>query len=372
MKTKALTAAQIAMLAQRLSETPIEPATSAKKAGDTFARLLAARIGDERAARAFTSIMTADTFDQAEARLTLVLDYGNSDPAGEAIVGPADELKAAPAPVVGKRKVIFIQAQSGALPQAPDFSKPTHARFRAKLVQIVALAEAGDIAALQAFEINPVSSKGPCSSQQEIHRDLRDAKLGEVVVEGGPGPVLHDAAERVHLHVFAGLGMLAPHQLQLAVHHFDQRVGTIEDAQRGLALDVTGQDDVVMRDPRQREAAHRPPFAGADSGGSAEGDGGQQVQHTLVLLDDHRPLGDALEAEQSDLAKAGVEVGQDVDGLRHLGQRVTASVKGIADQGHGMLRGCEGDQTPSRAMMPTVASWAILALILAASLTVPS
>ena len=53
MKTKALTAAQIDTLAQRLSETQIEPATSAKKAGDHFARLLAARIGAERAALAF-------------------------------------------------------------------------------------------------------------------------------------------------------------------------------------------------------------------------------------------------------------------------------------------------------------------------------
>ena len=52
MKTKALTAAQIDTLAQRLSETPFEPATSAKKAGDNLARLLAARIGDERAALA--------------------------------------------------------------------------------------------------------------------------------------------------------------------------------------------------------------------------------------------------------------------------------------------------------------------------------
>ena len=65
MKTKALTAAQIDTLAQRLSETPIEPATSAKKAGDSFARLLAAKIGAERAALAFTSIMTAETWDQA-------------------------------------------------------------------------------------------------------------------------------------------------------------------------------------------------------------------------------------------------------------------------------------------------------------------
>ena len=161
MKTKALTAAQIDTLAQRLSETPIEPATSAKRAGDNFARLLAARIGAERAALAFTSIMTADTVEQAEARLTLVLDYGNTEPAGEPIP--------APTAVVGKRKAILDQAQTGALPQPPDFSKPTHARFRTKLAQIVALAEAGDIAALQAFEINPVSSSPKAMAR---YRDL--------------------------------------------------------------------------------------------------------------------------------------------------------------------------------------------------------
>ena len=169
MKTKALTAAQIDTLAQRLSETPIEPATSAKKAGDNFARLLAARIGDERAALAFTSIMTADTFEQTEARLTLVLDHGNPDPAGEPITATEEEPKAAPAPVIGKRQAIRDQAHSGALPQPPDFSKPTHARFRAKLAQIVALAEVGDIAGLQAFEINPVSSSPKAMAR---YRDL--------------------------------------------------------------------------------------------------------------------------------------------------------------------------------------------------------
>jgi hypothetical protein len=169
MKTKALTAPQINTLAQRLSETPIEPATSAKKAGDNFARLLAARIGDERAALAFTSIMTAETSDQAEARLTLVLDYGNPDPAGAPITAAEKEPKAAPAPVIGKRQAIQDQAETGALPAAPDFSKPTHARFRAKLAQIVALAEAGDIAGLQAFEINPVSSSPKAMAR---YRDL--------------------------------------------------------------------------------------------------------------------------------------------------------------------------------------------------------
>jgi hypothetical protein len=142
MKTKPLTAAQIDTLAQRLSETPIAPSTSAKKAGDNLARLLAAQIGNDRAALAFTSIMTAATAEQAE----------------EAII-----------PVIGKRQAILDQAQSGVLPQAPDFSKPTHARFRTKLAQIVALAEAGDMEALQAFEINPVSSSPKAMAR---YRDL--------------------------------------------------------------------------------------------------------------------------------------------------------------------------------------------------------
>ncbi len=173
MKLKPLTAAQIDMLAQRLCETPITPSVSAKKAGDTLAQLLVAGIGTDRAARAFTSVMTAATFEQAEARLTLVLDYGNTEPADDAADGivpaPADQLVTAIAPAIGKRKAILDQAQTGALPQAPDFSKPTHARFRTKLAQIVALAEAGDIAGLQAFEINPVSSSPKAMAR---YRDL--------------------------------------------------------------------------------------------------------------------------------------------------------------------------------------------------------
>ncbi len=169
MKTKALTAAQIDTLAQRLSDTPIEPATSAKKAGDNFARLLTARIGAERAALAFTSIMTADTADQAEARLTLVLEYGNNEPFAEASPAVTEEPKAVIAPVIGKRQAVVDLAQSGTLPKVPDFSKPTHARFRTKLAQIVVLAEAGDVVALQALEINPVSSSPKAMAR---YRDL--------------------------------------------------------------------------------------------------------------------------------------------------------------------------------------------------------
>jgi hypothetical protein len=179
MKTKALTAAQIDTLAQRLSETPVVASTSAKKAGDNLARLLAAQIGNDRAARAFTSIMTAATADQAEARLTLVLDYGNTEQVGEA-APETGEPKAATAPVIGKRQAILDQAQSGVLPQAPDFSKPTHARFRAKLAKVVALADAGDIEALRSFEINPVSS-----SPKAIAR-YRDLCVVAIAAQMGP------------------------------------------------------------------------------------------------------------------------------------------------------------------------------------------
>ncbi len=164
--------------------------------------------------------------------------------------------------------------------------------------------------------------------------------------------------------------MLAAHEEQLAVHHLDEGISRVERTQRGLSLDVGGQDHVIMWDPRQGEGPHGPAFPGADRGRAAEGDGGQEAQDALVLFDDDGPLADPFEAEEADLGKAGVEVGQDVDGLRHLGQRIAASVEGIADEGHGDAPGDKGDQTPSRAMMPTAASWVILAAILVPSSTV--
>ena len=72
-------------------------------------------------------------------------------------------------PQTGKRKAIIEQAQAGALPAALDFSKPTHARFRAKLARLVALAKAGDVEGLNAIEINPVSTS---PKAMERYRDL--------------------------------------------------------------------------------------------------------------------------------------------------------------------------------------------------------
>lgn len=60
-------------------------------------------------------------------------------------------------------------AQRGELPVIPDFSAETHKRFRNKLAQVAALVEAGDVAALKAFEINPVSSSPKAIAR---YRDL--------------------------------------------------------------------------------------------------------------------------------------------------------------------------------------------------------
>jgi len=72
-------------------------------------------------------------------------------------------------PKTGKFKAIIDQAHAGALPAAPDFSKPTHARFRAKLARLVALAEAGDVEGLKAVTINPVSTSPKAMAR---YRDL--------------------------------------------------------------------------------------------------------------------------------------------------------------------------------------------------------
>lgn len=58
----------------------------------------------------------------------------------------------------GKRAQAEADAAAGIIPAAPDFSAETHKPYRGKLAQLVELVEAGDIAKLRAFPINPYSS----------------------------------------------------------------------------------------------------------------------------------------------------------------------------------------------------------------------
>ena len=100
-----------------------------------------------------------------QGRSTLVPDAYRPGTTAEA--APPKPTASKPAP--GKRAAILEAVQRGELPPAPDFSAETHKRFRPKLAQVVALAEAGDIAGLKAFEINPVSSSPKAIAK---YRDL--------------------------------------------------------------------------------------------------------------------------------------------------------------------------------------------------------
>jgi len=81
---------------------------------------------------------------------------------------PAPDAKAQ-SRAVGKRAAIEEAARNGELPAPPDFSAPTHARFRNKLARLVELAKAGDIDGLKAMAINPVSSSPKAMAR---YRDL--------------------------------------------------------------------------------------------------------------------------------------------------------------------------------------------------------
>jgi hypothetical protein len=76
---------------------------------------------------------------------------------------------------LGKRATIEAAACEGKLPEPPDFSAPTHTRFRNKLASVVELAKAGDLKGLQAFQINPVSSSPKAIAR---YRDLCIVALG--------------------------------------------------------------------------------------------------------------------------------------------------------------------------------------------------
>lgn len=59
---------------------------------------------------------------------------------------------------IGKRAQLVADAEAGILPPVPDFSANTHARFRPKLAELVALVAAKDIHGLKVFHINPIST----------------------------------------------------------------------------------------------------------------------------------------------------------------------------------------------------------------------
>lgn len=188
-----LSAVQINGLAQRLSEAPLGRSASVAAAAERFERLLAAKIGADRAPKAIKAILTAPGFETSEGRLVAEIDACEPDApvepapppvAPEPAVEPATiaEGEPAAAPSAPRRRRdadIEAKARQGELPPPPDFSAPTHARFRAKLAALVELAGRADAPGLRAMAINPVSSSPKALAR---YRDL--AVLAIEVQEG--------------------------------------------------------------------------------------------------------------------------------------------------------------------------------------------
>ena len=183
------TATQINRLAQRLSEAPLGRSASVAAAAERFERLLATKIGADRAPKAIKSILTAPGFETAEGRLVAEIDACEAaaappdapeqahepatiaDPQSAATAESIVEaIPAAPSAPRRRRDAdIEAKARQGELPPPPDFSAPTHARFRAKLAALVELAGKADATGLRAIPINPVSSSPKALAR---YRDL--------------------------------------------------------------------------------------------------------------------------------------------------------------------------------------------------------
>ena len=82
-------------------------------------------------------------------------------PKGRHSPAPAPQARAkakrpatAPSKPSGKRAAMLASALAGKLPAPPDFAAATHARFRPKLAEVIALAKAGDVEGLAAWTPN--------------------------------------------------------------------------------------------------------------------------------------------------------------------------------------------------------------------------
>lgn len=181
-----LTATEINRLAQRLRQPTLGRSASAAAAAERFQRLLATKIGPDRAVDATRSILAAHGFETAEGRLVVEIEGDTpdmvdepapaADPAHVVIANSAAVKKPATAPAAEpnpqRRRhdaAHEAKARQGELPPPPDFSAPTHARFRGKLEGLTALTERGDAKALCAITINPVSSSPKALAR---YRDL--------------------------------------------------------------------------------------------------------------------------------------------------------------------------------------------------------
>ena len=191
----ALSAREVSMLTAEITGGGFKRSNSRDVAVKRFAKILADQIGEEDALARVDAILGAGSFEQAQGMLAGLLkarERGASTSTGASAGVPpvptvaakkVDKTKAFQARAMprGKRAEVQAAAARGELPAKPDFSAPTHARFRKKLDQVVAMAEAGDIEGLRAFEIKPAST-----SPKAIMR-YRDLAITALEARAGKG-----------------------------------------------------------------------------------------------------------------------------------------------------------------------------------------
>lgn len=129
-------------------------------------------------------------------------DIATTKPAAKQVAGQvAEQLaktkKPAKAPAPAPR--------TGRLPKAPDFSAATHARYRKKLAEVVALAKAGNLKALKALVI-PTYSSSPRAM----------ARYRDAVVE-----ILLDPSRPGEAAIIAGADLGAGYSAALAAANID-------------------------------------------------------------------------------------------------------------------------------------------------------
>jgi hypothetical protein len=178
---KNLSASDITKLTCMIDGQPRGRLATTAKTVDRLRKTLADAIGNPLADSVIDRAMVCETYGGAEAILKGTFKVGTgAAPAATIIPTPPPAAASWPTPAAAtQRRRISITAaaeaaKGGTLPTPPDFAAPTNARFRTKLEGLIALAERGDIDALRAFAINPVSSSPKALAR---YRDLCIAAL---------------------------------------------------------------------------------------------------------------------------------------------------------------------------------------------------
>ena len=172
-----LSASDLTKLTVLIDGQPRGRLATITKTVERLTKTLAEALGDpDAAAKVLDRALTFETFGGAEAILKAALKGKTADEPVPVEAGQTGAPEtAAPALTSDaqrrrtKATTAMDAAKTGTLPVPPDFSAPTHARFRGKLEGLIALAERGDIEGLRGVPINPVSSSPKALAR---YRDL--------------------------------------------------------------------------------------------------------------------------------------------------------------------------------------------------------